>query len=132
LKLLVKCSLILLLLHALQVHAVVAVTNIAQGCEAFHSMFLKADGSLWVMGDNERGQLGDGTFNSTNRPAEIIPSGVTTIAAGEYYSLFLKVGGSLWAVGDNDYGQLGNGTFNSTNQPEEIVDGGVTAIAAGY
>jgi len=26
-----------------------------------HSLFLKRDGSLWTMGDNEYGQLGDGT-----------------------------------------------------------------------
>ena len=53
------------------------------------------------MGYNNSGQLGDGTFNNTNRPEQIVASGVTAIAAGSYHSLFLKSDGSLWAMGHN-------------------------------
>ena len=105
------------------------VTAIAAG--GFHSLLLKSDDSLWAMGDNEYGQLGDGTHNSTNRPEQIVASGVTAIAAGGGHSLLLKSDGSLWAMGDNEYGQLGDGTHNSTNQPEQIVSSNVTATAAG-
>jgi alpha-tubulin suppressor-like RCC1 family protein len=35
------------------------VTQVAAG--RYLSLFLKSDGSLWGMGDNEYGQLGDGT-----------------------------------------------------------------------
>jgi len=35
------------------------VTAIAGG--NYHSLFLKSDGSLWAMGYNSNGQLGDGT-----------------------------------------------------------------------
>ena len=105
------------------------VTAIAGG--GFHSLLLKSDDSLWAMGDNEYGQLGDGTHNSTNRPEQIVASNVTAIAAGGDHSLFLKSDGSLWAMGDNYYGQLGDGTYNQTNQPEQIVATNVTAIAAG-
>jgi alpha-tubulin suppressor-like RCC1 family protein len=107
------------------------VTNIAQGCAADHSLFLKSDGSLWAMGNNKYGQLGDGTFNNTNKPEQIVASGVTAIAVGESHSLFLKSDGSLWAMGSGAQGQLGDGTFNITNRPEQIVPSGVTAIAAG-
>ena len=51
------------------------------------------------MGDNDYGQLGDGTYNNTNRPEQIVASNVTAIAAGGYHSLFLKSDGSLWAMG---------------------------------
>ena len=37
-----------------------------------HSLFLKSDGSLWGMGCNYYGQLGDGTYNRTNRPEQIL------------------------------------------------------------
>ena len=109
------------------------VSAIAAGF--FHSLFLKSDGSLWSMGWNLYGQLGDGaggTFNScTNRPQQIVGSGVVAIAAGAGHSLLLKSDGSLWAMGDNEVGQLGDGSLNSTNRPEQIVPGGVVAIAGG-
>jgi alpha-tubulin suppressor-like RCC1 family protein len=94
-KTLLKFSLIPLLLHALTSHAALTVTNIASGNYAYHSLFLKSDGSLWVMGYNDFGQLGDGTLNKTNRPEQIMPSGVTAIAAGAGHTLFLKSDGSL-------------------------------------
>ena len=46
------------------------VTAIAAG--DYHSLFLKSDGSLWAMGWNDYGQLGDGTINNTNRPEQIV------------------------------------------------------------
>jgi len=105
------------------------VTAIAAGGN--HSLFLKSDGSLWAMGDNGYGGLGDGTFISTNRPEQILASNVTAIAVGYDHSLFLKSDGSLWVMGYNINGQLGDGTFNNTNRPEQIVGSNVTAIAAG-
>lgn len=100
-----------------------------------HSLFLKTNGSLWAMGDNSLGQLGDGTLNNTNRPELIVSSNVTANVAGLYHSLFLKRDGSLWAMGWNANGQLGDrtygGTAGYTNRPEQVVAGGVTAVAAG-
>ena len=112
------------------------VTAIAGG--GWHSLFLKSDGSLWVMGYNRFGQLGDGTYNTvypffgTNLPEQIVASNVTAIAAGEFHSLFLKSDGSLWAMGYNGDGELGDGTYNNTDLPKQIVASGVTAIAAGW
>jgi alpha-tubulin suppressor-like RCC1 family protein len=133
----------------LQVFAVNAqsVTKIAAG--GGHSLFLKSDGSLWVMGFNKCGQLGDGTTNNISSPKQIVPTGVVAIAAGSRHSLFLKSDGSLWAMGNDEYDQLGDdaptytkvefdkfghGTyvyFPATNRPEMIVKTDVTAIAAG-
>ena len=105
------------------------LTNIAGG--EYHSLFLKSGGSLWAVGYNADGELGDGNNNTTNLPEGIVASNVTAIAAGGYHNLFLKNDGSLWAMGYNGYGELGDGTYNATNRPEQIVASNVTAIAAG-
>jgi uncharacterized repeat protein (TIGR03803 family) len=105
------------------------VTKIAAG--GVHSLFLKSDGSLWAMGDNEAGQLGDGSTNNAYSPEQIVASGVTAIAGGFEHSLFLKSDGSLWAMGNNEAGQLGDGSTNNAYKPEQIVAGGVNAVAAG-
>src|ERR1051325_96991 len=44
------------------------VTAVAVGIN--RSFFLKSDGSMWGMGN---GPLGNGTYNSTNRPVQIVP-----------------------------------------------------------
>jgi hypothetical protein len=97
------------------------VTAVAAGWQ--HSLFLKSDGSLWAMGGNYEGQLGDGadSFFTTNQPEQIVASNVTAIAAGGHYSLFLKGDGSLWAMGDDGFGQLGDGAYSQTNRPEQVV-----------
>ena len=103
------------------------VTQIAAG--NFHILFLKSDGSLWAMGLNANGQLGDGTFNTTNQPEQIVASNVTAIAAGWEHSLFLKSDGSLWGMGAGP--AIGLGRYGNTNSPAQIEPGNFTAIAAG-
>jgi alpha-tubulin suppressor-like RCC1 family protein len=105
------------------------VTAIAAGNS--HSLFLKNDGSLWAMGWNVCGQLGDGTINNVSLPEQIVSSNVTAIASGDLHSLFLKSDGSLWAMGNNQSGQLGDGINKNVNLPEQIVASNVTAVAAG-
>jgi hypothetical protein len=98
------------------------VTTIAAG--AYHSLFLKNDGSLWGMGYNSDGELGNGTFDySVNVPAQIVSGGVTAMAVGcgNNHSLFVEDGGSLWGMGDNSYGQLGEDILSNTNQPGQIL-----------
>ncbi|MGC9944352.1 MAG: hypothetical protein ABSE48_21205, partial [Verrucomicrobiota bacterium] len=108
------------------------VTNgvVAAACGLDFGLFLKNDGSLWAMGENNVGQLGDGTKSNRSLPVLIVTNGVTSIAAGSSHTLFLKSDGSLWGTGYNLFGQLGDGTTNSMVTPEMIVTNGVTAIAA--
>jgi alpha-tubulin suppressor-like RCC1 family protein len=97
-KFFLKSGVPILLLLAVSIQAATTVTNIAAGDS--HSLFIKSDGSLWAMGNNYSGQLGDGTFNNTNRPEEIISSNVIAVASGGG-RLFLKTNGSLWGMGWN-------------------------------
>jgi alpha-tubulin suppressor-like RCC1 family protein len=53
-----------------------------------HTVILKSDGTVWAVGNNSYGQLGDGT--NTNRQTPVQVSGLTdivAIAAGYEHSL---------------------------------------------
>jgi len=118
------CLLTAGLLHAFTIRAQ-PVIKVAGG--VYHSLFLKSDGSLWAMGDDYDGQLGDGTYTTnfpygTNFPEQTVASNVTAIAAEGVHSMLLKSDGSLWAMGWSQFGQLGDGSYNyDTNLPEQIV-----------
>ncbi len=106
------------------------VTKMAGGFD--HTLFVLSDGSLWGMGYNEYGELGDGTSSNRYSPVEIVSGNVTAVAAGFEHSLFLKSDGSLWAMGGDEFGQLGDGTNIDQYRPEQVVASNVVAIAAGY
>jgi len=110
-----------------------------------HSLFLDADSTVWAVGNNECGKLGDpGIVGPQNRAIKVKgPDGVQplrnviAIAAGENHSLFLTKDGRVWAVGCNSSGQLGDGTTQNRRTVVPVVkaDGSpfdsVIAIAAG-
>ena len=97
----------------------------------FHTLAVKADGTLWAWGDNTSGQLGDGTGSSnrsvpvqirTGRPNNF-DSHWVAIAAGGAHSLALQSDGTLWAWGDNSSGQLGNPALGTgRNTPSQITN----------
>jgi len=111
------------------------VSQVSAG--GFHSLILKTDGSLWVTGRNNSGQLGDGKVKKRVTPVQIYTNGVSQVAAGSEHSLILKTDGSLWATGRNKYGQLGNGTSSTygysadKSTPVLIFSSGVSQVAAG-
>lgn len=88
----------------------------------FHSLAVKADGSLWAWGWNGSGQLGDGTTEDRHAPIKVMDN-VTAVAAGDGFSLAVKTDGSLWAWG---YGLEG---VRST--PAKVLDN-VAAVSAGH
>ncbi|MFA5263491.1 MAG: immunoglobulin domain-containing protein [Opitutaceae bacterium] len=97
-----------------------------------HSLIVKTDGSLWAMGDNSAGQLGDGTTTNRTNLVQILSGNVQTVAACYKYSLIVKTDGSLWGMGDNSHGQLGDGTTTNRTSPVQICPSGVQAVAARY
>jgi len=106
---------------------VAAVTTSQLGDEPC-SLFLKTDGSLWAMGGNRNGQLGDGTTVNRSTPVQIA-TGVVKVAGGSGYNLFIKADASLWAMGANDYGQLGDGTTVNRSSPVRVASGVVDVTA---
>jgi alpha-tubulin suppressor-like RCC1 family protein len=113
-----------------------AVTAVAAG--AYHSLFIEPGGSLWAMGDDYYGQLGDTNSNFStgivqqDMRQEIVSSNVTAITAGLNASLFIKSDGSLWGMGNNGAGQLGpDADPYAQDVPIQIVASNVTAVAEG-
>lgn len=107
-----------------------AVTSVAAGEE--QSFFIDPSGSLWAMGLNQDGQLGDGTTIDRFAPEQIVAGNVAAVATGFAHSLFIKSDGSLWGMGYNVDGELGIGVTGTTNAvPREIVASNVVAVAAG-
>jgi len=95
-----------------------------------HSFFIKRNDSLWAMGDNMDGQLGDGTTDDHLSPVQIA-SGVFYVAAGDDHSFFIKSDGALWAMGKNSYGQLGDGPDTDDHLSPVQIATGVAQVAAG-
>ncbi|MFH1226716.1 MAG: hypothetical protein V1701_02280 [Planctomycetota bacterium] len=86
-----------------------------------HTIARKPDDSLWAWGDNNGGQLGDGTITNKNTPTRIgTATNWPTIAAASYSTIALKADGTLWAWGYNYYGQLGDGTNIDKHTPTHI------------
>jgi len=94
------------------------------------SFAILEDSSLWAWGDNNYGQLGDGTFTDRYSPVKIMDD-VVSVSAGFRHTMAIKSDGSLWAWGDNSYGQLGDGTYTEQNSPVKIMDD-VVYVSAGY
>ena len=96
------------------------VTEIATGDN--HTVVLKEDGTVWAVGYNGGGQLGQG--NTTNRnyiqqvkyqdtTTNVITDGIHVFAAG-YATYVQKQTGGMYVIGRNSNGQLFTG--NATNR----------------
>ena len=75
------------------------------------SFILKNDGTLWVCGANNKGQLGLGGGASTTftKAADAVKS----VYCGYDHTMILKNDGTLWGCGYNNYGELGVGDASS-------------------
>ncbi|MFC0598251.1 Ig-like domain repeat protein [Streptomyces palmae] len=120
------------------VHLPAGTTVTAISCGAGHSLALTSTGEVLAWGDNDLGQLGDGTTVNRDEPVEVsLPAGTTAtaIAGGDDHSLALTSTGEVLAWGYNAYGQLGNGTTTSSSLPVTVLlpaGADVTSLAAGH
>ncbi|MBQ8310812.1 MAG: hypothetical protein IJX80_07360 [Clostridia bacterium] len=78
-----------------------------------HALALTDDGSVYVWGANDFGQLGLETNETVTVPTALTALADQTIvdvAAGDQFSLALSNTGKIYAWGDNQYHQLGEST----------------------
>ena len=112
------------------------ISNVKQiACGGYYTCILKNDGSLWVCGANDEGQLGlnDTTDRTTFTK---VTTNVKQVACGYYHTFILKNDGSLWGCGNNERDQLGlNSTssyISSFTKVTENINNDVIQIACGY
>jgi alpha-tubulin suppressor-like RCC1 family protein len=120
-----------------------SVSAVAAGGE--FSLALLDGGTVLAWGENEEGELGDGTTTgpqtcgaekSACSATPVAVRGlhnVTAIAAGEHFGLALLKDGTVMSWGDNEEGELGDGEEVERSDVPVAVHGlsGVTAIAVG-
>jgi alpha-tubulin suppressor-like RCC1 family protein len=118
----------------------VDVVGLTGGVEAIavgqsHTCALMTEGGVKCWGANYSGQLGDGTTENRNTPADVVglTGEVEAMTAGGSHTCALMVGGGVKCWGRNRNGQLGDGTTENRNTPVAVVGlaSGVVAIAGG-
>lgn len=107
------------------------------------SMVLLEDGSLYVWGKNNKGQLGTGDRKDVGGPTLVserintdskivdIAMGNTITSGADNHAFVLTENGQLWGVGDNTDGQLGLSNSESTVEKlYKLIPGTWSAIYA--
>ena len=102
----------------------------------FFSLALMPDHTLMGWGDNNAGELGDGTTVSRAAPVHVngVLSNVLNVSAGWKHAIALTSGHTAWTWGENGEGEIGIGISSTTGitVPFQVSGlGVVTAVSAG-
>ncbi|QTA89077.1 LamG-like jellyroll fold domain-containing protein [Desulfonema magnum] len=102
-----------------------------------HTVALAQDGTVWTWGQNDFGQLGDGTTIDRVAPVQVKTKenvylgNVEEVAVGKYFTLARTKENTVLAWGSNFYGQLGNETNEDSLVPVQVKNlSGVVTISA--
>jgi alpha-tubulin suppressor-like RCC1 family protein len=106
----------------------VSVTGLTSGIVGiaagnYHSCALTVNGAVKCWGDNDVGQVGDGSYYDRNTPVVVtgLSSGLMGIAGGNRHSCAVSVRGYIKCWGYNYFGQLGDGTNTDRFTPVDVI-----------
>lgn len=93
---------------------------------------IKTDGTLWVWGANDSGQIADNTTINKSSPIQTITGGIDwrNISCGSAHIVSVKTDGTIWNWGLGTSGQLGDNTIASKSSPVQTITAGTTWLSA--
>ena len=97
-----------------------------------HTCAVKSDQSVYCWGDNQYGQLGDGTTINRTVAAAVrtlgMGSGVVAVSVGRAHTCVTRNDGAVLCWGGNGFGQLGDGTYNARLTPGYVLGSENSAV----
>ncbi len=88
----------------------------------FHSVAVDENGDVFAWGNNDYGQLGDGTFTERAAPVWVnIPEAVSHVAAGDLFSVAVAKSGAVYVWGRNQFGALARDPGDSSATPLKLA-----------
>ena len=92
-----------------------------------HTGCFKTDGSLYLWGRNNRGQLGLNDTTSRSSPTLIPGTWKPNLSSSSYCVTHVaKSDGTIWSWGDNEYGELGHNDTVLRSSPVQIASDATT------
>lgn len=91
-------------------------------CGYRHMGGIKSDGSLFLWGNGDYGQLGRSISDPSSTPLFVTTNSNywRKISCGNDYNMALSYNNTLWSWGLNNYGQLGSGNTTNRFTPTQI------------
>jgi alpha-tubulin suppressor-like RCC1 family protein len=91
-----------------------------------HTSAIKTDGTLWIWGSNNYGQLGTNDTINRSTPVTTFAGGTNwkQVSSANIHTAAIKTDGTLWTWGRNVFGQLGiNNAVNRTTPVTTFAGG---------
>ena len=87
-----------------------------------HTGCFKTDGTLWMWGNNTKGQCGNNTVARLSSPTQLPGTWTSTLCSSSYAVTYCaRSDGTIWSWGDNEYGELGHNDTVMRSSPVQIA-----------